>query len=161
MEDDIFWFNSPNSITQGMEKLQNAFQYISFAMGIFDAWARKNKLNLSDMKILHGLRYQHCTRQCDFIKKYHLSRTTVNTAVIKMASKSLVVINPKDKTITLTDKGISEADKIESCFREIVTNIDNRYPSQAKDKINALNTGLIVFVEGVTGKHMQKDKKSP
>lgn len=139
-------FSGNEYFVKSIETLHGTYRYASFIMGIFDGWARKNKINLTDMKIFHGILHKNCTRQRDFIKEYNLSRTTVNTAVNKMVSKSWIVINPQDKTITLTDEGKKEADKIENYFQEIVQKIDAKYPSQANSKIHPFNVGATTLI---------------
>lgn len=146
MENYDLDFSGNKYFVKSIESLHGTYRYASFIMGIFDDWARKNKINLTDMKILHGLLHNNCTRQRDFVKEYNLSRTTVNTAVNKMVLKSLIVINPQDKTITLTDEGKKEADKIENYFQEIVQKIDKKYPSQANSKIHPFNVGATTLI---------------
>lgn len=146
-----------------VSKLHNTFRYTSVIMGLFGKLAQKNGLSLTEMKILHGLRYNKHPKQSDIAKEYALSRKTVNTAIKKMAmgvsgtkKPALIRISPQGKMITLTDEGIKAADKIEQAFQEFVKALDARYPSQAGNKIHSFNVSAKVFIAAITEETSQK-----
>ena len=86
------------------------FGYISVFMGIYDEWARSNNIDITKMKILHGLYFGKCNKQRDVVAKYNLSRTTVSSSIKIMSSKQcgLVNVDSTNKTLSLTAEGIEK-----------------------------------------------------
>lgn len=153
------WSFSPNFyIKENIECLNNMFKYVSIFVGVYDEWAHDNNMDMTKMKILHGLYYEKYNKQRDIVNKYNLSRTTVSSSIKIMSSKQCgwVNVNSTDKTLSLTPEGIEEAKKIEDFFKQIVLKVEKSYGADPKNMFKSFNTYANMINAHLTGKAPKK-----
>ena len=152
------WSFAPDFyIKENIECLNNMFGYISVFMGIYDEWARSNNIDITKMKILHGLYFGKCNKQRDVVAKYNLSRTTVSSSVKIMSSKQcgLVKVESTNKTLSLTAEGIEKAKAIENFFKQIVLKVEKSCGKNPKDMFQSFNVYANMISVYFTGKGPQ------
>ena len=140
-------------IKENIKCLNNMFKYVSVFAGMYDEWAHDNDMDMTKMKILHGLYYETCNKQRDIVKKYNLSRTTVSSSIKIMSSKQYGWVNVSltDKTLSLTPEGIEKAKKIEDFFKQIVLKVEKSYGADPKNMFKAFNTYAHMINTHLTG----------
>lgn len=157
------WSFAPDFyIKENIECLNNMFRYISVFTGIYDEWVRNNNIDITKMKILHGLYYGKCNKQRDIVAKYNLSRTTVSSSIKIMSSKQcgLVHVDSTNKTLSLTAEGIEKAKMIEDFFKQIVLKVEKSYGKNPKDIFKSFNTYANMINVLFTGKAPQNKKNT-
>lgn len=155
------WSFAPDFyIKENIKYLNNMFEYISVLVGIYDKWARDNNMDMTKMKILHGLYYGKCNKQRDIVEKYKLSRTTVSSSIKIMSSKQcgLVDVDSANKTLSLTAEGIEKAKTIENFFKQIVLKVEKSYGKDPKDLFKFFNTYANMINVFFTGNGLQSQK---
>lgn len=154
-KESAFWgdYNKENT-----KCINNMYIYASCLANFFDEWARNNNMNPTQMKILHGLSCGDCKKQRDIVKKYNLPRTTVNSIVGDMIKTSLLVMNSKNKILTLTDKGIQETQKIQNFFNKLILQTEQKHNKNPKEIFKHFNTYSNIIIGTFTEKAKQNKK---
>lgn len=140
-------------IDRFMFLLHGYFVSLFQVYGYFEHWARKNTTNINKFKILHGIHYMGCTRQRDFIKKYKMPRTTVNTLFGCMQHDDIIALNQDGKTWGLTQEGLKQIAEMEKLFVDIYVKLrdetgNNVLDCLRKQKIDAEIFCKYIYAQG-------------